>query len=200
MGADAAQDPPMAIEIVQLFYPPRSPVYETLIHHGRQVAEKAVSVARAIPEMDSNIDFLREASFLHDIGIFLTNIPQLGCTGEKPYVCHGYLGGKILKALGLARHARVCERHVGVGLTKADIEERNLPMPARDMLPETLEEQILCYADKFFSKGRPPGREEKRLENIVKGLAPYGREKVERFLAWHRRFCEPKKKRQPVIR
>jgi uncharacterized protein len=192
-----AEDPPAAIEIVRMFYHPESPVYKTLIHHGRQVAEKAVSAAQAVPELNPDIDFLREASFLHDIGIFLTNTPKLGCAGEKPYVCHGYLGRKILEALGLPRHARVCERHVGVGLTKTDIERHNLPLPPRDMLPETLEEQIICYADKFFSKDRPSGQGKKSLKNIIAGLTTYGTDNVERFLAWHQRFSEPAKKRQP---
>ncbi len=59
---------------------------------------------------------------LHDIGIFLTNAPHIGCYGDKPYICHGYLGREILDKEGLPGHAMVCERHVGAGLTVTDIE------------------------------------------------------------------------------
>ena len=60
---------------------------------------------------------------LHDIGIFLTHAPQIGCHGDKPYICHGYLGRELLEKEGFPRHAIVCETHVGVGLTIADIEK-----------------------------------------------------------------------------
>ena len=46
-----------------------------------------------------------------------------------------------------------------------------------------IEEQIICYADKFFSKnGNKP--EEKSLEQIVHGLRRYGPDKVKRFQSW----------------
>ena len=57
-----------------------------------------------------------------------------------------------MRAEGYPRHARVCERHTGTGITLAMIEERGLPLPHRDFMPETLEEQLICYADKFYSK------------------------------------------------
>ena len=40
---------------------------------------------------------------------------------------------------GYPRHARVCERHTGTGITQAMIEERGLPLPLQDFMPETLE-------------------------------------------------------------
>ena len=89
---------------------------------------------------------------LHDIGIFMTNAPQLGCYGDKPYICHGYLGRELLEKEGFPKHAIVCETHIGVGLTIADIEKNNFPLPRRDMTPKTLEEQIVCFADNFFRK------------------------------------------------
>ena len=53
---------------------------------------------------------------------------------------------------GYPQHARVCERHTGAGLTKREIIEQELPLPQQDFLPETTEEKLICYADKFFSK------------------------------------------------
>ena len=32
------------------------------------------------------------------------------------------------------------------------IESNHLPIPHRDMLPVSVEEQVICYADKFFQK------------------------------------------------
>ena len=44
------------------------------------------------------------------------------------------------------------KRHTGAGLTKKEIIEQELPLPQQDFLPETTEEKLICYADKFFSK------------------------------------------------
>ena len=133
-----------------------------------------------------------------DIGIFLTHTPDLGCTGVHPYVCHGYLGRELLEEKGLFRHALVCERHVGVGISAADIHREKLPLPARDMRPVSIEEEIICYADKFFSKSKTGNGKEKSVADILIGLAPYGRDKVDRFLSWVDRFGNPRAPDAPM--
>lgn len=175
------------IEIITQFYTPGSRSHEILIRHGRQVAEKALAVGKQLPDLRPDLSFLHEAAMLHDIGIFLTRSPSLGCFGRHPYVCHGVEGRALLEHLGFPRHARVCERHVGVGITIEDIRGQNLPLPLRDMTPRSLEEEIICFADKFFSKnGLPPA--EKSTEEILHSLAPYGPDKVGRFKEWMERF------------
>jgi len=121
---------------------------------------------------------------LHDIGIFLTKAFHIGCYGEKPYVCHGYLGREILEKEGLPSHALVCERHVGTGLTKTDIESGNLALPRRSMTPVTLEEKIICFSDKFYSKRKEDSRDEKTISEIRKELSRYGERKVQQFDEW----------------
>ncbi len=125
---------------------------------------------------------------LHDIGIFMTHAPELGCRGVHAYISHGHLGHQLLEGLGFPRHALICERHVGVGITMDEIEAQNLSLPRRDMVPETLEEQIICYADKFFSKIPYPDVQEKSTTQIVRELKALGGGKVETFLSWVRRF------------
>lgn len=132
--------------------------------------------------------FIKEACLLHDIGIFLTRSPSLGCHGVHPYVRHGVLGRQLLEAEGLDRHALVCERHVGVGISKADIRVQGLELPERDLRPATLEEEIICYADNFFSKSHQGNGRERPLPQILNTLSKYGNDKVKRFLDWHRRF------------
>ncbi|MDE8698292.1 phosphohydrolase, partial [Bacteroides cellulosilyticus] len=94
-------------------------------------------------------DFLYEAGMLHDIGIFLTNAPGIFCFGDQPYVCHVYLVADLMRQEGYPRHALVCERHTGAGLSLDDIISQKLPVPHRDMLPVSLEEQVVCFADNF---------------------------------------------------
>ncbi|MDO8746319.1 MAG: HDIG domain-containing protein, partial [Thermodesulfovibrionales bacterium] len=147
------------VEIIRKYYNPESEAYSFLVQHSRMVAKKAVEVAERVKHLNPDIKFIEEAAMLHDIGIFLTHAPQIGCHGDKPYICHGYLGRELLEKEGFPRHAIVCETHVGVGLTIADIEKNNFPLPRRDMMPKTLEEQIICFADNFFSKDNEPLRE-----------------------------------------
>lgn len=153
-----------------------------LLDHGEQVARKALEAAGRVAHLAPDCAFIREAALLHDIGIIFTDTPQLGCSGRHPYIRHGILGRTLLEKEGLQRHALVCERHVGVGITCADIRSQRLPMPMRDMQPITIEEQIICYADKFFSKNG--GGREKSSAEIVAALGTYGADKVERFRNW----------------
>jgi len=167
-------------------YPPDSPLAHTLLRHSEQVRDKALEVARTVAHLNPDRAFITEAAMLHDIGIYRTAAAALGCRGNAPYICHGIIGRRILEEYGLADHALVCERHVGVGISEQEIRTRSLPLPARDMLPVSLEETIICYADKFFSKSN--GGTAHRPEEIVAQLRSFGREQADRFLEWHRSF------------
>ena len=81
-------------------------------------------------------------------------------------------------------HALVCERHVGVGLSKTDIENQRLPLPLRDMLPISIEEQIICFADKFFSKNHRSPQSEIKTDQIIDVLEKYGIKQADRFRRW----------------
>ena len=124
---------------------------------------------------------------LHDIGIFMTKAPEIGCHGTHPYICHGYLGREILEKQELPLHALVCERHTGAGLTLNDIKSQNIPVPHRDMLPLTIEEQIICYADKFYSKSKDLSKR-KDVDRIMKKMERYGNGQIQRFKTWHEMF------------
>ena len=140
------------IAIIQKYYEPETKAYQILIEHSQNVASFAVDIASKHPEFMADEKFIYEASMLHDIGIFMTNAPEIGCHGKYPYICHGYLGRELLEKENLPKHALVCERHTGAGLTLSNIRLQNIPVPERDMLPLSIEEQIICYADKFYSK------------------------------------------------
>ena len=140
------------LKIIKKYYGPDSRAYYLLMHHSNKVTGKALKVAERVKHLNPDRKFIEEAAMLHDIGIFLTDEPGMGCYGNAAYLCHGYLGRDLLEKEGFPVHALVCERHVGVGITAEDIEERGLPVPKRDMIPISIEEQIICFADKFFSK------------------------------------------------
>jgi len=173
-----------AIEIIQKYYEPESKAYRLLVNHSRVVAKKAIDIAKRVRELSPDLTFIEEAAMLHDIGIFMTDMPKLGCSGIHPYISHGYLGREILEKEGLPVHALVCERHVGLGLTIQDIEKNGFHIPKRDMMPEGLEEKIICFADKFYSKDEHCLFIEKPLGRIRKMIAFYGSEKLLQFDEW----------------
>ncbi|MFQ5329810.1 MAG: HD domain-containing protein [Thermodesulfobacteriota bacterium] len=169
------------LQIIEKHYERESPSYHYLVRHSEMVTAKAVEVAGRVERLKPDMAFIREAAMLHDIGIFLTNAPSIGCDGEKPYLCHGYLGRDLMEREGFPRHALVCERHIGVGITVEEIDAKSLPLPRRTIEPVTIEERIICYADKFFSKQEEFLLKEKPIERIKKGLSKLGKEKVKRF-------------------
>ena len=175
-------------EILAEYYPVQSKTHDILIRHGELVAAKALRIAERAGIAAPDADFIWEAAMLHDIGIFMTHAPSIGCHGPHAYICHGYLGRELLEKKGLFRHALVCETHVGAGITAREIKERSLPLPLRDMVPVSVEEQIICYADKFYSKDRLFRDREKSVNAILQDLEKYGRDKVLRFRSWVDRF------------
>jgi len=184
-----AHEPVDAFQLLARYYPPDSAGYALLMDHSRRVMDRALSIARRLVQFQPDLEFIREAALLHDIGIFKTYAPTLGCHGREPYIRHGILGREILESHGLPRHARVCERHVGVGISISDIRFQRLPLPPRDMRPKTLEEEIICYADLFYSKnGR--GGAAKSLDQIMQSMTRFGENKVATVRNWSRRFGE----------
>ena len=168
--------------IIDEYYPSENELRRILMVHSRQVADRCLLIASKHPELRLDREFLEEAAMLHDIGIYRTNAPGIQCFGTEPYIRHGLIGGQILREKGWERHARVCERHTGTGLTAWDIEQQQLPLPHEDFMPEVLEEQVVCYADKFYSKTRPGS--ERTVVEAMRALEKFGWDGIRRFQKW----------------
>ena len=173
-------------KIIDKYYSGDGDLRTILIIHSQSVARKALQIVSLHPELNLDREFIEEAAMLHDIGIIKTDAPGIKCFGTEPYICHGILGAEMLRQEGLPRHARVCERHTGAGLSLNEIVSQTLPLPHQDFLPETLEEQVICYADKFFSKTHLD--REKSVEKAEKSIAKFGEEGLARFKQWEKMF------------
>ncbi len=158
--------------ILDKYYPADNELRRVLLHHSRQVADHCLVIAQKHPELTVDSRFLEEAAMLHDIGIFRCDAPSIHCEGTEPYIKHGSIGGDILREEGFPRHARVAERHTGTGLPGYE--------------PETIEEQIVCYADKFYSKSNPD--RVRTVDEAAQSLAKFGEPGVRKFLSWAARF------------
>ena len=174
-----------ALEIIDKYCSEKR-LRDILIAHSRAVADKALDIVSRHPELEADVVFIEEAALLHDIGIVHVDAPAIACFGAEPYIRHGVLGADILRNEGLERHALVCERHTGTGLTLQQIAKQGLPLPHRDMQPVSIEEQIICFADKFFSKTKLD--REKTLEQVRRSLEKFGEEGLVKFDAWCARF------------
>lgn len=173
-------------QLFDKYYPEENEQRRILLTHSRLVADKALAIARQHQELQLDHTFIEEAAMLHDIGIKECDAAGIYCYGTKPYICHGTIGAEMLRAEGYPRHALVCERHTGTGLTLDYILSNNLPLPHRDLIPITLEEQLICFADKFFSKTRPD--QEKSVDAALRSVAKFGDECAEKFLGWCKMF------------
>lgn len=176
----------MIDEIIDKYYDKHSRLRTILEVHSRLVSDKALRCADS-RGIDIDREFVFEAAMLHDIGIFRCNAPDIECHGVLPYICHGIEGRTLLEREGLPRHASVCERHTGAGLTVEDIVTQHLPLPHRDMTPQTIEEKLICYADKFYSKSGDTTIE-KPIDKVLRSMARHGDGTLNRFLELHKMF------------
>jgi uncharacterized protein len=158
--------------IIDKYYPADNELRRVLLKHSRQVADRCLQIVRKHPELSVDAQFVEEAAMLHDIGIYQCNAPSIHCHGTEPYIKHGPIGGEMLRAEGFPRHARVAERHTGTGLPGYE--------------PETLEEQIICYADKFYSKSSPD--HVRSVQETADSLEKFGHAGFVKFLEWVKRF------------
>ena len=158
--------------IIDKYYPADDELRRVLLQHSRQVADRCLQIVKKHRELPVDVQFLEEAAMLHDIGIYQCDAPSIHCHGREPYIKHGPIGGDLLRQEGFPRHARVAERHTGTGLPGYE--------------PETLEEQLVCYADKFFSKSSPD--HVRTVAETAQSLEKFGHEGVEKFLQWVKMF------------
>ncbi len=172
-------------EVIARFYPPGGPLHDIFMAHAVAVTKKSLDIAQKVSSMNPDTAFIEQAAMLHDIGIFMTRARSIGCTGEHPYICHGWLGRQLLDGCGFdPRFGKVCERHTGAGITLDNIAANDLPLPHRDMVPVSLEEKIICVADKFHSKN-PENRDQVySVQSIIRNLAALDPGHAERFSRW----------------
>ncbi|MCJ7651338.1 MAG: HDIG domain-containing protein [Candidatus Lokiarchaeota archaeon] len=105
--------------------------------HSIKVAEKALEIANKVKKKKVDKNLVEIGALLHDIGRSKTH-------GFE----HALIGGKILKERGLPNQlVRVCETHILGGLDREDA--NFIGLPEREYLPITLEEKIICLADKL---------------------------------------------------
>lgn len=130
--------------------------------HSEKVADKAMEISRKIKKAKVDMNLIEIGALLHDVGRTKTHSFK-----------HALIGGKILKERGFSEKlSRICETHILGGLDKEDAKEVGLP--EKDYLPLTIEEKIICLADKHMAGTREVSINERF--NIW--FRKYGRSKI----------------------
>ena len=190
------------IEELHRKYAPNEKVYQLVYGHCQVVNEIGQWCAANIGDSEQvDIDLLANAALLHDIGTYILFDAEGNVANEKLYPLHAILGAKIVADEGLdPRVAEIIETHVLLGLSKQEILARPWSLPARDYIPQTIEGELLCYADRFHSKKPIFNAYEAFLKRLMEDLPT----QAERFEEWSNRFGVPnvealaRKYRQPV--
>ena len=141
-----------------------------------------LKIAKELAEKNSlDVDWsvAEPGALLHDIGV-LECVEEYHPRVVKPYLQHAILGALIVRVEGFPEAvAQIVERHIGVGISAEEIKTNHYPLPIIDYLPQTLEEKLICYADKFHSSGRGFTSVEYRMAQYEKfGPGPVARFKA----------------------
>lgn len=183
-------------------YAPNEKVYNLVYGHCQIVCEVALWCAYNIKdETKVDLDLLQSAALLHDIGTYILFDDEGKVVNKRMYPQHAILGAKIVADEGIdIRVAKIIETHVLLGLTKQEIIDTPYILPARDYEPDTVEGELLCYADRFHSKHPTFNAYDSFLEGLKKNLPL----QAAKFEALSKRFGIPdtealaKKYKQPV--
>lgn len=143
---------------------------ENVIEHCKAVYKKALKISESFDNVD--LDLIKKGALLHDIGRSKTH-----------GIMHAVEGAKIARGLGYDEAVcNIIERHIGAGISEN--EARELGLPVKSYVPETLEEKIVAHSDNLIS-----GTEEVNLEFVVEKTrrkVDNPKEKIERLILLHK--------------
>ncbi|MFX1375403.1 MAG: HDIG domain-containing metalloprotein [Promethearchaeota archaeon] len=154
---DILPDRDFAIDLLRKLKIPHS-----VRRHSEKVADKALEIAKKITKVKVDLNLVEIGALLHDIGRTKTH-------GFK----HALIGGKILRERGFSEKlVKICETHILGGLDLEDAKKFGLP--EKNYMPISLEEKIICLADKHMA-----GTKEVSIkERFNRWFQKYGRSQI----------------------
>lgn len=143
---------------------------EEVIKHCKAVRSVAIRIAK---KANANLTLVEAGALLHDIGRSKTH-----------EIDHAIEGVKIAKELGLPDVLiNIIKRHIGAGIESE--EAKILGLPAKDYIPETLEEKIVCHADSLIDNNKKQTIERAIEKALLEGHNEYAR----RLAFLHKELC-----------
>ena len=141
-----------------------------VIRHCIAVADLAVETARQLEGRGLKIDvaLVEAGALLHDLG-----------RSRNHTIDHALIGSQIAQSMGLPEQLiNIIKRHVGAGITAE--EAQWLGWPKDIYSPQTVEEKIVCYADKLIDYGKRIPIE-KEIEKLQKENKMQAAERVRKL-------------------
>jgi len=127
---------------------------DDVVRHCLAVAELAVKIAR---KCEADVQLVEVGALLHDLG---------RC--ESHNIDHAVRGARLAKSKKLPDEVvKIIERHIGAGISRS--EAKKLGLPAKDYIPQTLEEKIVSHADNLMA-----GTERTSVKQAVNWLVRQG--------------------------
>ncbi len=128
-----------------------------VISHCLAVTELALQIGNKLEAKGHKVDLplVEAGALLHDIGRSKTHGVE-----------HSLVGAQIAQAIGLPQPViDIIKRHVGAGISPQEADW--LGWPKDNYVPQTLEEKVVCYADKRIDHDKvvPVETEIERLQN-----------------------------------
>ena len=117
---------------------------DVLLNHCRTVAKVANLLTLELKKKGSRVDaeVVNAAAMLHDIG-----------RNKTQTVRHGLEGAELLEREGVdGRVVAAVRKHVGAGISAE--EAQSLGLPNLDYIPRSVEERVVCFADKMVDSSR----------------------------------------------
>ena len=147
---------------------------DRIVRHCQTVTRVVKILAEGLGKRGISVDTkaVVAAALLHDIG-----------RSRVQTVRHGLEGSEMIEKEGVDKKiVEIVRKHVGAGISAE--EAKALGLPALDYVPKTLEERLVCFADKMVDsdKVRP-------FEGEVRRFVDKGHD-VERLLALERGLRE----------
>ena len=132
---------------------------DRIVGHCQACAKISVALAQKATEQGHSISEQAAVAgaLLHDIG-----------RSQTQTVGHGHVGAGILEKEGVdGAVVEIVKRHVGAGISPE--EALALGFPPGDYIPRTLEQKIVCFADKMLDGDRARPFEEEVKRFVKKG-------------------------------
>ena len=136
---------------------PNQDTFNLVWTHCQIVALIALQRAQSYTQQPVNYQKVVVGGLVHDIGVYRLFKENSLQFDMSRYLFHGLEGWLILQEEHFGEEiANFARNHTGLGITHYDVYKEHLPLPLGDYSPQTVEQELVMYADKFHTKSNPP--------------------------------------------
>jgi len=169
---------------------PNQDTFNLVWTHCQIVALIALQRAQSYTQQPVNYQKVVVGGLVHDIGVYRLFKENSLQFDMSRYLFHGLEGWLILQEEHFGEEiANFARNHTGLGITHYDVYKEHLPLPLGDYSPQTVEQELVMYADKFHTKSNPP--EFISVTAARRSALKFGSENAKKFDYYQQKFGNP---------